>query len=436
MNFAAAALIIALINTGAFEYRERSVSSLFPGAHSVIETENAGVISLPSVYGSYKGGYLSGSGSNPYGIEGLTSAFVRTGYGTGKIAAGISWYRFGIDEYAENTITVYSGFSPGKYLALGAAVNRYSQEIATDELDYETSLYDWEVSASINAGSWISLHLWQNNLHAFKDTEREDLIFPESGGGLRISPFPGMALGVHLRRTYFGLDHYFSASVNLLKNFTIRGGYYPELMTTSASFSVMFGKFTADYCIRFHPHLGGTHVFGITASTGKAKVTPLVYKNRFASRPRPPAIERTDINICSDDEIRNIRSLTALHAERIIKYREIFGVITLRALRQIGMNSEEIRSLERYITEIDPVEKRENFRRKTERVSPAEQRRRDMKSLFDRLIAEGISPLKSMAFTQAAFSSDETALDRKLNADRTLTYEEKQRIQSLCRSYQ
>ena len=426
-----AAVIAALLNTAAFEFRELSASPLFPGAHSIVENENPSGISLPAVFPVYRGGFISGAGSNPYGIDGLISAFGRSGYANGRAAFVFSWYRFGIEEYMENTASLISGFRAGDHILLGASLNRYSQEIKTDQLRDETVFYDWELSAAIKTGTWIDLYVWQSNIKALSEPEREDLFFPETGGGVRFNPVQGLSFALKGRRTRYGGEYYAAASINLLKNFTLKAGYYPELLTGAAAFSLMYGNLSIDYCMRFHPHLGGTHNFGLTASTEKIRVSPLVYRNRFSGISGISRSGTLDINSCSEDEIRSIVVLEKVHAERIIKYRNIFGEITENSLRQIGMSREDIKRLSVYI---EPVKEKEEFKKPAARESRAEARRRKMKELFDALIAEGVSPLMSMDYTRAAFSADSEALDRVLDSDGTLSPDKKRRIRELCLS--
>jgi hypothetical protein len=428
------ALITAIILSAAaaFEYREAPPAALFPGRVALLEITRAAGGGDPALSPFMNDWYLSMNGSRPYSMDELSAFRIRGGSQYRNSAADIEWTYFGTEGYSENIFTGAAAHNPGKYFSFSAAASYYHLSIKDEGYSFSHAFSDVNLSALIIPHKRISLLIYQRGLASLINDDRRDLLFPETGALLQFTPRKGLALAAGIYDSHFGLEKSAAFSANLLRNLILRGGYSPDTNSAAFSFTVIHGTISAEYGFRHHTFLGTTHSFGITSAGSPMEVEPVVYNQRIPRRKKKEPLKKVDLNKADAAEIIAIPVLAADHAERIVKYRDLFETITVKSLYQIGLSGDEIKNLYPHITTLPPEEKaqwKKNEPRK--KYLPVKER---MKILFNRLIAEGLSPVDAMKVTEAAWSPDRKKIDETIDRINGITPSQKTKLRRICAS--
>ena len=436
--------LAAQMALGAFEYRNSPPLGLFPFPSAVQDHDDAGSITNPAYLPLVKCPFVNFSMDAPYGVSGLTSNGVTLGAPLGSFGVQGAWRRFGIREYREDIVTAYMGWAPLRMISLGAGMSYSHISIDSGEISFSAGLADFSASLKADPFSWMSLSFEQDNIRSLADAGRRDLLFPERRFGISLLPVRGLTLSWNLSSTFQDRVSMFSLGARLLPVLFIKGGYSREASTYAAAFSLALKNITASYGIRYHSYLGLTHSLGITSTWDGTVYESLEYYSRRGPEPPDDPGERIDINRCSADELAGIPAVSETMAARIMKYREILGPLSKKALGQLGMSDREISLLMRYAYGLAEDEKRphDRERKKTERAGAGRVTRgwgekgvnvQARRRIFERLLESGLGASLSLMLSEAAAKNDTAAVRDAVNAVPGLSPEKKREIMGICR---
>ncbi|MCU0847650.1 MAG: helix-hairpin-helix domain-containing protein [Spirochaetes bacterium] len=411
----------------AFEYRESSPSSLFPYRVAVSDYTLPDSISNPSCLTKTRTAYLCFSACRPYELAGLYSGNLKAGLGSESAACRITWDRFGIDQYMENILEGDAALSPSKYISMSCGITYYNLCIRTPELKLNTSQADLKTSLLFSPIKWIDIGFIQDNAISLFIKKRRDLLYPSWSSGVAARPIRGLTLAWNINKNPFGYSNSLSMSVNILECMSLSAGYSPEINCYSGSVSFTYSHFSASYGIKYHPQLGVTHSVGFTLSAEKLLNESVSYMGDSRTSFHPS--RKIDINNCSPEELRQIPVLESLHAERLIKYRKIFGPVSRISLNQIGMGEREINDLMEYCYGLVQVPLKEETGRLNPNIKRASEKK---KALFILLVREGVSASAAIRLSEIfetyGAGSYRSAVDSLLD----LEPEKRKRIRNLC----
>ncbi len=420
-------LCLAIRSFTAFDYRQSSPSSLFPQNMAAIDVTLPDTASNPAYLPLIRYPYLHFSGCKPYTLDELYATTIRAGYGNGAFGVQASWQRFGFDQYLEHIAEASAGFSPIKYVSIGAGVCYYNISIHTPEVTLSSHLFDGRVSILIAPLEWGELSFQYDNIASLFIKKRSDLLYPGWSGGAALKPIKGMAIIWNITSTPFGFVNTLAASINILKYFSIRAGYARESSTYSASASFIYKYVSASYGIKYHPHLGFTHSFGVSIAASEMPIEALNYGEMFSRILGNEEIKKIDINSCSFDDLMRVPEMDELFAERIIKFRTSVGPVTKETFIQIGMSQREIQRVMKYLTglaEEAPKQKEVRHGRKEQEKA--------QKAIFKKLLGEGLPASLSLELSEMAIKRQIQMIRDRLGLIGELDSDKKKKILKLC----
>lgn len=425
--------LIARSFVASFEYRETKPAALFPYYYAV-DDFSSGIISNPAALPFLGFSYVDLSYSKPYTLDEINANNMRCGYHLERSAFQLSWSRFGIDEYREDVLEFNTGYTPVSFLSFGIGVLYYRLSIETEELTLREQLTDFRASVLLHLHRSILIGFQQENVTSLFERERDDLLYPQSSGGLMIKITDGISLVWNINRMYYGYINSFSVSTNLLRFLNIKVGYSRETSTYAASITILYRFMTISYGLRHHPYLGATHCFGVALCDDHRLFQRVSYKtirHRKSSRER-----KLDINKCSAEDLKGIALISEMLAERIVRYRNAIGPLSEKSLIQIGFTGKDVVILKKYVTGFieDPGKKVRNGvtiarQRKISRRSRLLRKRRE---LFKRLIKSGIKASTAFKICESLASTGKRDIINKINALPDISHNEKKRIIRIC----
>lgn len=127
-----------------------------------------------------------------------------------------------------------------------------------------------------------------------------------------------------------------------------------------------------------------------------ARFLPLTYGRDL--EPEKIPVEPIDIQTCTLKELQAVPVLKSPFPERIIRYRNLIGPVTEKALQQLGMRGAEITRFYRYVTGIK--RDRKFFKKRIKKI-PYKVLQQKRKKCFAALIAAGISSSEAMESARA-----------------------------------
>lgn len=349
MKLFAAALIVRCV-IGAFEYRENHPASLSHQLCAVSDTAPLSNLSNPAYLPIWKGIYFSSAYGKPYLLREMNAANIRTGYSTGGFGIQGGWSFFGINEYQEHVLELDFGRRIFPFLFIGGGVSNYRLIINTPDISLHESLFNYRLALLLVPFKWMHISYLQENVQSFFDKKRQDLMYPQWSAGISLNPVNGVFFIWNITSAYYGYINSFAVSTNLLSCLNFKAGYSREISTCSFAVNFFYKSMGISYGIDYHAFLGSTHRIAVTLSTEDLRLEEIQYlKKRLTGKPRRSGLPAIDINKCSIEELETIPVLTKEMAGRIIKYREMIGPITIKALFQIGLDSKQLKEIQEYI---------------------------------------------------------------------------------------
>ena len=344
MQLLASITVAVMVQVTAFEYRENAPLLLFPYSRSQAACSLPEAMANPAALPVLDNTYFVFSGSHPYTLGGLFSSTMKAGHGSGLWGAQVLWTRTGIDVYSEDAVEVSAGVRPVKYISFGAGVQYYHLSVAMKEIERGVDHWNMKFSLRITPVRWLSISFMQEGVMSYVLDSSRKLQFPEWSLGAAVRPVRGFEINWNINSTAFGYVNTLAASANLMKFLVLGLGYSKETVSYAVSLSAVYRHIAVSYGLRYHTHLGMTHSVSLTLGLKSMEVEPVSYGKRHGAI-STGAVKKIDINACGEDELDTVPVLSPLYRDRIIRYRRVFGPLSLKALTQIGMSRSEINDL-------------------------------------------------------------------------------------------
>jgi hypothetical protein len=322
--------------------------------------------------------------ANPFGYPDLyrTTSFIHSAMN--DYSAGLQWQYFGIPEYREDTVSLDMGWAITHWIGLGVELHDYILSIHTDKVSFTQSYYDYGVYCIVKPLDKLNLFAMQNNIRNFHD---DGYIPSESILSAQAEIFKGCSLEYefHLSdyiwqilKIHGYITHYCAVDI----------AYSRELNLSSAGISIFWGLFSIRYVLQHHSFLGNTHSFGFVYSHAGFMFIP-------TDKPERNVIIKLDIQTCSAEDLIKLNVVPEMLCQRIIKYRKMFGNITVTSLYQLGFTTQQIRDLQEYTynysDETSRINNDENQTTKKHHTYVSyEEKNRKVKILFQSMVAAEI----------------------------------------------
>jgi hypothetical protein len=416
-----------MICHGAFEYRTGSPDSLFPLQSAIHDYTTPVVMMTPALLPFADGLLLNSSAGRPYSEEILSTAGTAIQYGSDGYGVQTSWDTFGSDFYREHIFSLKAGYSIFSFLHTGISENLYILKITADELSLERKEADTDLAVLLTPFPWLNAAFIQTGIATLISKENEDIIYPERSAGILIKPGSGFSLSWNITDTVADRANIFSAAINPVSFFSVKGGYCRENSSFAASFGILAQKFFVSYGLRYHPYLGYTHSVGITY-TPDPQIETLNYgKPLFSS-----AEKKINIKTAGLDDLKNINGLSEKSAERIISFREKIGPVTEKSLMQIGLTGEEIGVFEDNVYGLERASRNKEGSKDYKKFRKRPPRNERIKLKFRKLIDRGIPAFTAITYSELSEKDDNAPFHNRLQNDGALSWEQKKLIEKVC----
>lgn len=431
-----AAVIIAVsLSLSAFDYRSEGGGGLFPYECAASEREALVNTANPSSLPFQKGFFCASQAENPYGIAGLISCGAEAGYGAGDYGVSAAWSRFGIQEYFEDRTFLSAGKSFGRTISSGVRLHADKLSLNTDVCRSTQMYYDADAAFRSEPLPFFALGFVQRNIGSLAVKKNRDMLYPETALGAAVFPAQGLSLSWNYNRTFYGGVNSIACSVYLLPQLMIGGGYSKETERYAVQTALLVKGMRISYTFSFHPSLGTTH--GVSVSWSPSSD---VYRSVDAGCNEYPALSGgggivVDIAHCSSEELAEAAGITEEISGRIVRYRELFGKVTEKALFQVGLTPAERTAVTEHASgiETEQEEKTAAFAQKAKdknmQHSAAKTKTKD---LFLRCIDAGVAPSKALKAAAIAKKSEGEDLVQEIRKSAEFTAEEKKRIIGVC----
>lgn len=431
MNIPIFIIYSAMLIHGAFEYKNAEPDSLFPVQVAIHDYSSPVIMTNPALLPFSEGLLLQSYAGRPYSNEALTAAGSAIQYGTGDYGFQLSWNSFGSDFYRENTFSLNGGYSIYPFLHTGISAKIYLLRINTEELYEFNTIPETDFAVLLTPYSWLNMSIIQSGIFSLATGQKSEVIYPERSAGVLLKPGNGFSLAWNITDTAAGMVNTFSAVVNPVTFFSVKGGYCIENSSFAASIGILSENFYVSYGLKYHPYMGYTHSIGITY-TPQTKIESLHYGKPVFSSP----VKKINITTAVYDDLKTIEGLSEISAQRIILYREKIGPVNGKGLMQIGLTGEEIKILEANVYGLARVSRNKNgkkdfsiSRKKFVKMPPRNER---IKNRFRQLIGSGIPAFKAITYSELVESGKTDEIQKALLNDNSLSEEQKKIIEKTC----
>ncbi|MCL1865705.1 MAG: helix-hairpin-helix domain-containing protein [Spirochaetes bacterium] len=418
---------ILIIYHGAFEYRTENPDALFPILQAVYDYSYPAVMINPAQIPLSNGFIINSNGGRPYSEKELVSGGTAIQYGSKNYGLQISWNSFGADFYREHTFSLKAAYSIFSFLNIGISENLYILKIATDELSEDWSRSDTDISFLFSPYQWLNFAFTQTGVVSYFNKKNDDILYNESSFGVLFKPGKGFSIAWNNTDTAIERVNIFTVSVNPTNFVTLKGGYCKENSSFASSIGILAKNLFISYGFRYHPFLGHSHSIGISYSISSG-IESLDYKKPLF----PVNREKININRASLDDLKAIAGLSELSAERIILYREKIGPVTDKALKQIGLTSDEIKIIKESVYGIEKVSSNKDGGTNPKTFVKIPPRQERIKVKFQKLIKEGILASTAIKYSELSETVNKNDFRTKLQSDNSLNSDQKKSIERIC----
>lgn len=425
----ASLLIIAVLSaTSAFEYRSGAPLGLFPFPVAAIDESHPGNHANPAYLPLARHPYLTVSGTQPYGIEGLHNTGLAAGFAWRGLGVRAAFHRFGKESYREHIVECAIAYRPHRFISMGLGISYNHLAITVPEIAMNTGLVNGCLGIYIEPLAWLRISFRHDNSLSLLLTRVRDLLPPGWSAGLSLRPIPGLTLAWNINRTPFGYVNTVILSANPLKYVSISAGYSRETATFAASLAIVYRQVSVSYALRYHSHLGYSHVVGLTLSTGDLHPETISFNGRYFMDQKDER-EKISIARCTAGELLTIPGMSTARAAGIIDVRTRLGRVTVKKLRLMGMTDDEIAALRRNVRGIEDDSRRDN-------VAPSRPPRHDRRAastdLFKKLLILGLPASQALELAETTVRRGPAALRDQVSHMNELDAALKQAVIRTC----
>lgn len=323
--------------------------------------------------------------ANPFGYSDLyrTTSFIHSAIN--EYSVGLQWQYFGIPEYREDTVSIGTGWAIAHWIDFGVEFHDYILSIHTPKVTVAQNYYNYGVYCSIRPYTNVTFFVMQNNIRNFHN---DGYIPSESILSARAEIFKGCAVEYEFHYSDY-IWQVFRINGYITRYCAVDIAYSRELNLSSAGISILWYSFLIRYMLQHHSFLGNTHYFGLVYSHAG-----LMYTS--ADKPVKKEIPKLDIQTCTAEELIQLDVVPEVLCQRIIKYRSMFGNISVTSLYQLGFTTQQIRDLQQYTCNYDEQEtnriqndEKQSAIKQKKYISYEEKNRR-IKILFQSMVAAEI----------------------------------------------
>ncbi len=424
INIALALYVSKTMMVASFEHKAVTPANLFPYTVATQDYSHPEGINNPAFLPLLNQKYIIASKERVYEEGEISSNYLVAGTNWRNISTSISWNRFGIDEYIEDTVTFSIGYK-FKYLSIGSSINYNNLSIKADDINFSTNQSDFSSSILIMPVQCLNFSFIQHNIYSYIEKEREDLLYPEWSSGISLRVKRGLWFYWNLTDSPFQKVNSFSTSIHLLKSLSLRLGYTKESNSYATAILLNYKNLTTSYGFKYHPYLGNTHSVAVTISNIENSFTPMNYNRNLKTRK-----EKININKSNYEDLIKRTSLKPLHAKRLIKYKTIFGPISKKTLGQVGLTSKEKKIILREVYGLHiPIKK------KFVRYKKYKKKRKNIKQFFVNLLKTGIDPSLSLELSDIAKKRNRRFVINNIKKNNSISPELKMKLTKLCTKY-
>jgi hypothetical protein len=418
------------IDAGTFSYNPAEGEGLFPYATTAADKSSVYAAVNPHCLPGARGVELFSVFARPYGMETLNTFCGGGSYSGNGFGIGGVFSYFGTESYSEERFIASCGYAPLREISFGMRGHADRLAIKGSGLSYSYMLYDGDMMFSVMPFSSMMIALRQDNVGSLFNKEGRDLLSPETSLGAWFSPYKGISCSWNYLRTSNGGVNSFAMRMNIIPEFSVAAGYSRETTTYALSASVRSKGITVTYGLDYHAYLGATHKIGVSYSP-EAPLYESISSKGAAGSDDDFTI---DIETCTADELLRIKKLTDEHAQRIIRYREIIGPVTGKALKQLGLSRAEIEQLKVHL--INLAEEEISVKETKPEWKPLQrkypQRKTETKSVFIRLVEGGVAPAAALRIADAVAGKSKADAGRIIDSLANITADDRRRAKDIC----
>lgn len=421
-------LTVMLAVPTAFDYRCGSPMGLFPFPLAATDESLPGNLTMPAYLPLARHPYLSVGATQPYTINGLHATSISAGGAWRVLGFQVAFNRFGMDAYREQIAAASAAVMPIRFISLGFEIAYNHLSIKTPEASTDMGLVNGSLGLLIEPLPWLRLSFRHDNTVSLLVKSARDVLPPSWTAGLTIRPVTGISLLWNISRTPLGYVNAFAIAATPLRYVSLAAGYSRETATFAASLSVHYRHLSVGYCMRYHSHLGYSHVVGVTLSLGDLSPPSISFDGRYLLRSREER-DKLNINRCSREELTTIPGMTPERAESIIELRNRAGRVSTAGLRIMGFSDEEIRQLGDFVRGIE-TEKRRNLTPRARLPRPGH--RETASALFKQLTSLGVPASHALQLAETMVRRGPGALREELSRMNELDAAMKQAVLRIC----
>ncbi|MCX8123831.1 MAG: helix-hairpin-helix domain-containing protein [Spirochaetes bacterium] len=363
---------------------------------------------IAPAYQSVPASFMTGvTYANPFGYANLysTSSFIY--YTFDGYSTGIQWQHFGISEYREDTVSFCTNMAIAQWIHVGVELHDYILTINTDQLTKNQSFYDYGINCTIIPLDKLEILVMQNNIRNF---QKDGYIPSETIVALRTQFFEGCTVEYEFHYGDYATQ-VFRINGYITRYCAVNIDYSPELNTSSAGVNIIWNTLLFQYKLKHHSFLGNTHTFSIVYS-----LKGFIYTS--TDKPLRKQAHKIDIQTCTVDELKQLEIIPENMCQRIVKYRSMFGPVSIHSLYQLGFTTQQIQEIQEYVCNFHELGKsdHDNDEKSNKMVHnkfiSSDEKNKKIKKLFQAMITAEIPAYIALSLAEEYQKNGEDSLLR------------------------
>ena len=439
-------ILSALVLCSAFDFTPPEPMELFPYTIAASDCVVPDSILNPSYIFLVNSPSMSFSGGVPYSFDdaSLFSLNLIIPFSESGLAA--SWKRFSVKGYNEDTFALGIGGRLFKTVGIGTKFNFYKLDAYDDTARWQEEMFDMGLYGNVLLFDRISFAAcFENIFQQYDDSQR--LLNSNWSVGTSFIIVQGLAFTYNLTASEFCYINTFSFSAKLLSELSLKVGYSRETTMYAVGVNLDLKHLSVSYSLASHPYLGSTHGVHIVLRYEPLNVQSTSYLDfaltkKHTTASRMSGMSKININEADASQILELDYIDIELLERIVKYREIIGEVSEKALVQLGFTRTDIVNL--YEQAYGFVKKSEQVRetkveQTPKKAKPKSNPRRflsmdDKNTIFAQLCSIGITPICALEIIDIIQDNNQNKRQRIL-AIKGLNKSLQEKVLKICAPY-
>ena len=403
-------LILSALIFCAFDYAPPEPMELFPYTIAASDCLVPDSVLNPSYIFLANSPSISFSGGVPYSFDKASSLLLNLTIPFSESGLSTSWKRFSVQGYCEDSFALGVGGRLFNMLGLGAKFNFYKLDAHDDRSRWQEQKFDMSLYSNIVLFDRISFAGCYENI--LQPDNKQQILNSNWSIGTSLVVVRGLAFTYNLTSSEFCYINTFSFSAKLLPELSLKVGYSRETTTYAFGVNIDLKHLSVSYSVSSHPYLGTTH--GVHAVLRYEPLSQSSYLD-FSLPPAAPIkmnrMDKININEADASDILELDYIDIELLERIVKYREIVGDVSEKALVQLGFTRTDIVNIYDqaygFIKKSDKQPK--NFQQTKKTASPKKAQFKpkrflsldDKNKIFAQLCGVGVTPVCALEIIDA-----------------------------------